>query len=204
MFGNRVEITYSDGKVYKECFVEGETDTETKVISYRKTDGCVSLYRHNKSQDNVDENWPLVAYKTYSNGEQSKKHYYPSMDMYILFDIKNRGADLSNYDLFPGIKHWVGVGEYEGTNDGSFELFFDVENNDQLIKLCDYYGVKFPLPKTENIDKSPRDWHSTDFHQFIKNVGVNIDNTMINDFKIGSIVFKNNAPEMVKMYKSNI
>ena len=204
MHGSRtLEITYASGKKYKTARTNKYGNG---VVSERNIDGCLSEYYEDYEGNFLDKNFPTFSVKKFPDGNCDMKYYYPSNQVYKLVEGKNsnRGKDLSIYDLCPDV-FWVGVGLYKKSS--AYDLIFSINNDDELLKLSEYYNLDYPLPKGINL--SSDDWNSKGMINFCKNIlnetGVepNLSYSDAKKFKYGSIKFKNNKPHLLKMYKSN-
>jgi hypothetical protein len=197
-----VELTYANGKIYKECIKVNVGNNTVK--SKRIEDECVSKY-HTSDSKFLDKNYPFFATKEYANGDIGVKYYYPSTEIYKLVkgvNSKNDGKDLSVYDLAPDVELWIGIGIYKDKSD-SYDLIFAVDNDKQLKSISEYYNLDYPLPKNKSLDIISDDWHSFDFDIFCNKVNPNCDSSFRKDFKYGSVKFKKNKPCLLKMYESN-
>ena len=67
-----VELTFSEGCVYKECYITDEDSSN--VTSKRKSDNCVSIYSNSESKF-LDNMFPLFAHKQYDDGTFDLKYY---------------------------------------------------------------------------------------------------------------------------------
>lgn len=201
MSGRRVvEVSYSNGAMYKETCVSND-DVESI-----RPDGCKTTY-HKSDSKFLDPIFPFFSVKKYKDGLQKVKYYKTSSDLYKLIEGINttKGEDLSIYDLSPDVELWVGVGKYKGI-DEDYDIVFSVEGDEQLRKVSEYYSLPFPLPKGVRISDNYKDWHSFEFGIALKSNGYDVTEDtykIVNDFKLGSIKFKNNTPVQLKMYKSN-
>ena len=201
MDGRRVvEVSYSNGRIYKQTCVSND-DVESI-----RPDGCETTY-HKSSSKFLDPLFPFFSVKKYKDGSKKMKYYKPSSNLYKLIegDDTIKGEDLSIYDLSNDVESWVGIGKYKGIDD-DYDIVFSVENDDQLRKVAEYYSMPFPLPKDVKIADNYKDWHSFELGIAFRSNGYDVTEDiykLVNDFKLGSIKFKNNIPVQLKMYKSN-
>lgn len=201
MNGSRIlELSYSDGEIYKSGVIGNSS-----VKSIHSTrNGVKSNYYHSSDNKFLDYLYPTFSTKESENDELEVKYYHPSNDIYkhITETQTNKGVDFLKYDLCPIIKLWVGIGTYKNDKN-SFELFFTVDTDINLLGISEYYGLKYPLPKTESLEDGTNDWHSKDFNFACERINPNCNSKYRTDFKLGSIKFKNDKPIKFKVYKSN-
>ena len=201
MLGRRtVELSYANGEIYKHTYIDRVVDGEC-VSSINKINGTKSRY-FNSNSEYLDELYPFFSLKTGKN--DIVKYYHPSNDIYKIIEGigSERGVDLKIYDLCSVVDLWVGIGTYADDKD-SFELFFAIDTDQQLMDLSEYYCLNFPLPDGESLNTNPRDWHSMDFKIACDRINPNCESKFTNNFKLGSIKFYDNQPTLLKMYKSN-
>jgi hypothetical protein len=193
-----VEVSYANGKMYKNTVVTNIGD----VQSYRP-DGCISTYLNSDSKF-LDKMFPKFSVKTYKNGDKKVKYYQPSAQIYksMLGDNTDKGIDLTIYDLCPDVDLWVGVGLYKDV-ESDYDIVFAIDTDNQLKSLTKYYKLQYPLPDGESLDKNPQEWHSMDYEKAVREIGADTNAMFKENFKLGSIKFKNNRPTLLKMYKSN-
>jgi hypothetical protein len=201
---NIVEVSYANGEVYKKCY-QTSIDNNS-VSSVRIEDGCETRYYKSKSYalDKLDKNFPFFAKKEYENGDNDIKYYLPSNDVYKLIEGNEslKGFDLSDYDLAPDVKLWIGIGVYRNNPD-TYDIIFSVESDYQLRNISDYYNLKYPLPNHKSLDDQSGCWNSIDMDIFCRNVNPNFENLIMKEFKYGSVKFNKKTPHKLKMYESN-
>lgn len=66
------------------------------------------------------------------------KEYYP-------IDINNEGIDISSYDLCPDIGLWIALGAPEEGETQNYDLFFAVQNLEELKAAATYYDLPYPI-----------------------------------------------------------
>jgi len=187
------EVCYANGEVYKEVF-----DHDSGV---RKSNRLLeeSTYHFNAEKEGA---FNVVSVKR-NNTSTHIKRYKPSTDLYTFCGVSpaEECVDLSSYDLTDLVELYIGIG-VDDTN--KYDLFFTVRDSRNLKDIADYYDLLFPIPEEENdMDSSPIHWQGyalkTGMERIRKGSTDNIDN-----FKIGSVKFKNNIANTLKMYKSNL
>lgn len=198
MNGRRIlEYSFANNKPYK---MGVESLNGDPIISHNFVDGSVTKY-YIEEDSFLDPIFPVFSVKEF-DGKREVKYYYPSTKICdsLLGEGSGRGVDLSCYDLCSDVELWVGIGKY---SESDYDLIFSVKNDEQLHNICDHYGVGFPLPKSESLDDQTNDWHCKSYENSCNVLMQWNESKFINDFKLGSIKFKNNKPIIMKMYKSN-
>lgn len=90
-----------------------------------------------------EENEPLTRhYHEYPDGN-TKKYVSTRQAREIMFGVST-GSDLDEFDLCPDVSLWCGKGVFSATPDRA-ELFFNIESEEQLRSVADYYGQPYPL-----------------------------------------------------------
>lgn len=95
-------------------------------------------------------------------------------------------VDVTGIDIAPAINFVAAVGTYENTDNK--ELFFRVENKDQLVTISEYYQLSYPLSEeqTKTLENSPETiatcWNDKE------------------DLVLGSVKFTSGKPTLLKVY----
>jgi hypothetical protein len=193
-----VELSFANKKIYKKSYIDRVTAGEC-ISSINQIDKIKTRY-FNSNSKYLDELYPFFS----KNENGIVKYYHPSNDIYKIIEGRDseKGKDLKIYDLCPAVDLWIGVGTYSHTKD-DFELYFAIDTDQQLRNLSEYYNLSFPLPEDESLDCNIQDWHSMDFRLAAERINPNCRSKFKNNFKIGSIKFRDDSPSLLKMYKSN-
>lgn len=188
----------NQGKVYKTSTKNGKVDNKSVFWSTVSNDFAVKSdyytdYFIPAGSTKYDPVIELHSRKTEPDGNISIKKYTSSLQARELLGISiDRSVDIEEleFPLCPDINIWGGIAEYEGKPKTEFiELYFNAESYSQMQSIAEFYGLQNPLPEGDDFDINISDWVIRDY----TNIGF--------EFVLGSIVFRNNTPSMLKIYK---
>jgi len=198
----RKETVYIDeGTVYKtntshklHPVIEGQTIINTMI----STDGVTSAYYSPTTQSaedirKLDLLIPIESIKKDQKGEVWIKRYVSTTQYLEMLGVESsKGVDINKLglSLCPDVSIWGGIGEIVGTSRVKFlEAYFNVTSSNNMKDIADFYGLLNPLPIDNDLDSDRSDWTIREY----PSIGV--------DLVLGSIVFRDYEPSLLKIYK---
>jgi len=162
-------VYINSGDIYKD------ENVKTVVNNYTYSSTADEVFSFNK---NVSEAYPSGKQYIFT---KEFKSYFPN-------DNRREGIELNNYDLCPDVDLWIALGAPNENENQNYDLFFAVDNIEQLKSVANYYNLPYPITfEIENIiTNSPENIHM---------------------WKIGSrsivpagIQYRNGLPSILKLY----
>ena len=198
-----METVYiNNGEIYKTTIkpaMDAIPEGKSVECSTRSSDGVESLYVIESKQTKeyiatLDTYIHVTSLKDDGNGSTWVKKYRSSTQFLDLLGTKkpSAGVDINSlgFSLCPSIDTWGGIGEIEGTPLNEFvEVYFNVTSNALMSEVAGFYSLPNPLWEGNDLDTNRSEWNIMEIQS----------NSM--EVVLGSIVFKNNTPTLLKIYK---
>ena len=192
------EIVYTNqGDIYKTS-----TDScgvvEGKAVLWATTSDNVNsdYYCDTFNPPNSTEYDILIKVKSKkvdASGQVWIKTYTSTSQYRELLGMPEEGSvDINSLglSLCPDVDVWGGIGEIEGKTRSEFiELYFNTTSSSNMELISNFYGLDNPLPLDNDLDSNRNEWTLREYNS--------LDMTLV----LGSVVFKDNAPVKLKIYK---
>jgi hypothetical protein len=136
------KVYINGGEIYKE------NEIKSLGSKYTFNDNGDGLFPFKK---NISESYPSGKKYIFT---REFKDYFP-------MDVNNEGIDISSYNLCPSIDLWIALGAPEEGETQNYDLFFAVQNVEELKAAATYYNLPYPITsEIENlITNSPNTIH---------------------------------------------
>ncbi len=126
---------------------------------------------------------PISPFRKHQQG--LVKTYCTTLDMRIWTNGEASGENLTGFDLCPDVTLWWGKGMVDDSN---YDLYFRVDDKDQLQNIADYYSLPYPI--------------NTDLETLLNDKPLismyrNIHNEC---FVLGAVKYIDDAPALLKFY----
>lgn len=190
------EIVYiNNGEVYKTSATTFDTIPNHSIVMTTTSEvtGTTSVYYTPMLQTEAevlssDTLIPHKARKINSDGSVQEKYYLSTSQFRELIDMTG-GVDINSYGvpLAGSVSVWGGVALIED-DDNFLELYFNVVDNTNMQDIADFYGLPNPLPSDNDLDINRSDWTLREYANGV-------------DLVLGSIVFDDTTPTLLKVYK---
>ncbi len=126
---------------------------------------------------------PIAPFEKHQQG--TVKKYTSTQDMRVWMTGQASGENLTGYDLCPDVTLWWGQGKID---DANYDLFFRIDDKDQLQDIADYYSLPYPI--NSDLDHLLNDKALISRY---KNINGEV-------FVLGAVKYVDNAPSVLKMY----
>jgi hypothetical protein len=196
---------YERGAVYEMCTGGKDLDLPNVQmrgsLSYRKAemiqserfDGAITHYSYTR---NTDPAMFWQGNELSADGlTQRTKQFETSMWLQIAIAKQKRGVDLSDRNLCPDVKFWLGRSWYEG-EDGE-ELLFAVTGGTAMLEaVAAYYALPVPYNKEQAhiLDTKPELYRARHYDLLGQGLGEYIN------VVVASVIFKCGKPEKLILY----
>ena len=136
------KVYINGGEIYKE------NEIKTLGAQYSFNSEGDGLFPFTKD---VNETYP-----------QGKKYIFTrEFKDYFPMDVNNEGIDISSYDLCPSVNLWIALGAPAEGETQNYDLFFAVQNINELKAAAIYYNLPYPITSEieDLITNSPNNIH---------------------------------------------
>jgi hypothetical protein len=141
----------------------------------------------------IDRLIPVKSRKIDSEGNMWEKTYKSSKNYLRLLELDpTTGVDIGSFgvDLCPDVDIWANSGIIDSVPTTEFlELYFNVSSEENMQIVSEFYGLENPLPMDNDLNTNRENWTVRSYPDFSV------------DLVLGSVVFKNSIPTLLKIYK---